>query len=235
LPGSIAENELTNFAQPDKVKDAYIQGNFLIEGVADHLVAFTRTVTEPAGSISPWTCTRAALESAALASWLMQTGIDVNERVKRSFTFRYEGLRQQLKVVRAANQADKVTTVENRIHKVENDAMQLGHPQITNYHGITSIIASTFDEEITYRLMSAVAHGHLWAIHQVGFKLEDGENLILHKHLEPLMAAFLCIKIANFLAKPVWLKCQLFGWDSDRLRSILASTFTDLGSSWVEP
>jgi hypothetical protein len=247
LPGSQAFNELNSFQSAESVKDAYIQANLLIEGVADHLITYTRSVTEPVGTISPWTCVRAALESAALASWLLTPRIDARERVKRSFAFRYEGLIQQRKYAQASNMQPEVVTIDNRINKMEHDAIQLGYPQVLDKSGkrlgiaqqmpsITNVIADTFDEEATYRLMSAVAHAHTWATHQIGFRrIDNEEELLLEKSIEPVTVAFLCVKTAKIFVQPIWYKCQLFGWSSDEFRFIVTSTFASLDNRWIEP
>jgi hypothetical protein len=247
LFGSQAHNELNSFQRAEPVKYAYIQANLLIEGVADHLIAYTRTVTEPVGTISPWTCVRAALESAALASWLLTPRIDARERAQRSFAFRYEGLIQQRKFAQASNMQPVVVTIDNRIGKVERDAIQLGYSQVLDRRGrrsgiaqqmppVTEIIRDTFGEEAIYRLMSAVAHAHTWATHQIGFRRAGSEEeILLEKNIEPVTVAFLCVKAANIFAQPIWYKCQLFGWNCDEFRSIFTSTFASLGSQWVEP
>lgn len=246
LTGSQAHNELKSFQRAETVRDAYIQANLLIEGTTDHLVAYTKTVTEPVETIAPWTCVRAALESASLASWLLTPRIDARERVQRSFAFRYEGLRQQLKFAQATNMQSEIVEVNNRIDKVERDAIQLGYSRVLDRRdrrigiaqqmpAITEIIKDTFDEEATYRLISAVTHAHTWAIHQVGFRRADNEdNLLLEKNIEPIAIGFLCIKVANAFTQPIWFKCQLFGWNSEEFRSIFVSTFAKLGSRWDE-
>lgn len=249
LSGSQAHNELNSFQRAEPVRDAYSQANLLILGVADHLIAYTRIITEPVGTISPWTCVRAALESAALASWLLTPRIDARERVQRSFAFRHEGLIQQRRFAQASNMQPEVVTINNRIDEVEHDAIQLGYSQVLDRCGrrigiaqqmpaVTEIITDTFDEEATYRLMSAVAHAHTWATHQIGFRRADiynGEELLLETNIEPGTVAFLCVKAANIFAQPIWYKCQLFGWNSDEFRSIFTSTFASLGSQWIEP
>jgi hypothetical protein len=247
LPGSLAEAELNGFPEPERVKDAYIQANLLFEGAADHLIAFTKTVTEPAATIAPWTCVRALLESCALAAWLIDPAIDATVRVQRSFVFRYEGLDQQVKCLRSFGQTSATDQVLNRIAEVERDALRLGYPSIVNGKGkrngiaqrmpsITDIINATLNEEATYRLMSAMAHGHMWAYRHLGFKLVDldGEPT-LEKHLEPFLVQYLCVKTANTFAKPVWQKGRLFGWDMKEIKAVFATAFADLRSRWDEP
>jgi hypothetical protein len=245
--GSQAETETNGFQEPERVTDAYIQANLLFEGAADHLIAFTKTITEPATTIAPWTCVRALLESCALTAWLIDPTIDATVRVQRSFAFRYEGLDQQVKCLRSFGKTADADQMINRIAEVERDALGLGYRPIVNGKGkrigiaqqmpsITDLINATLTEEATYRLMSAMAHGHMWAYRHLGFKLVDDKGEPgLEKHLEPFLVQYLCVKSASTFAKPVWLKGRLFGWDLQEIKAVFASVFVDLGSRWVEP
>lgn len=246
-PGSQAEVELSSFQEPDCVQDTYIQANLLIEGAADHLIAFTKTVTEPAATIAPWTCVRGALESGALAAWLLDPAINAAVRVQRSFAFRYEGLDQQVKCMRAFGLNPELQQAIDRIDKVERDALRLGYRQVTNRRGVrtgigqimptvTEVISATLDAEGPYRLASAMAHGHSWAIHQLGFRrADDGGQLLLEKRLNPVSVAYLCVGGANAFAKPVWQKFRLFGWDTQYLDEVFNTTFAVLRSRWLTP
>jgi hypothetical protein len=222
----------------------------LIEVAADQLMAFIKTVSQPAQSIAPWTCTRALIESAALAAWLLDPSLDIRTRVQRSFAFRYEGLSQQVKFAHAARiNAD----LASRIDQVEGVALGLGFSRVENQRrerigiaqqmpSITNLVNQTLGEEETYRLLSAVAHAHPWALQQLSFQRVHGERIRLpdsitdgvnapriEKSLSTLSVAFLCLKSAYVFARPVWFRCLLFGWDSERLRSILNNAFDSLG------
>lgn len=246
-PGSQAEAELSGFQEPEHIQDAYIQANLLIEGAADHLMAFTKTVTEPAATIAPWTCVRGALESGALAAWLIDPAVDATVRVQRSFAFRYEGLDQQVKCVRAFGFDSDLQRAKDRIDEVERDALRLGYTQVTNKRGdrtgigqnmpsVTEIIGATLNAEGSYRLASAMAHGHNWAISQLGFcRADDGGQLLLEKHLNPVSVAYLCVGGANAFAKPVWQKFRLFGWDTKDLEGVFNAVFADLRSRRSAP
>jgi hypothetical protein len=238
---SIAAIELNTFQEPEHIKTVYAQGDSLIEVAADHLVAFTRTITEPVQTMAPWTCVRAIIESGALASWLLDPGIDVRIRVQRSFAFRYEGLAQQVKFGRASGTDQDTTKAIERISVVEDAALKLGFPQIQNRRGkrigiaqqmpsTTQLVDEVLGEEATYRLLSAIAHAHHWALQKSSFrKIDSKDDHIFEKNLEPVAAAFLCIKAADSFSKPVWRKCQLFGWDIKRLEGIFSSTYNSLG------
>lgn len=251
-PNSKAALELRTFQRPESVATAFSQGAVLIEVAADQLMAFIKTVSQPAQSIAPWTCTRALIESAALAAWLLDPTLDIRTRVQRSFAFRYEGLSQQVKYAHAARiNADLAS---QRIDQVEGVALGLGFSRVENRQrerigiaqqmpSITDLVNQTLDEKKTYRLLSAVAHAHPWALQQLSFQriygeslqfpdsITDGENAHpMEKSLSTLSVAFLCLKSAYVFARPVWFRCLLLGWDSERLRSILNNAFDSFGS-----
>jgi hypothetical protein len=239
---SIATKELSAFREPEFIKTVYAQGTVLIEVAADHLVAFTRTITEPVQTMAPWTCVRAIIESSALASWLFDPGIDVRTRVQRSFAFRYEGLRQQEKFGRVSGNEDDVKkAIKQRIDVVEAAALKLGFNQVKSGRGkrigiaqqmpsVTRVVDEVLGEEATYRLLSAIAHAHPWALQQSSYRKSDSkDDLLLKKNLEPFAVAYLSIKAADSFSKPVWYKCQLFGWDVKRLELIFSSAYDSLG------
>jgi hypothetical protein len=244
-PGSQAADELSEFSKPEFVKAAYAQANMLIEGDADHLTAFVKTVTEPVQTVAPWTCVRAAIECGAHASWLLDPSLDVRTRVQRSFAFRYKGLAEQVKFARASNDSAGVDNASMRIDKVEQDALQLDFPRVLNRNGerigiaqqmpsVTEVIKIALDEEATYRLLSAMIHAHHWAIQQLSFRqIDEGATTLVEKNLRPESVAFLCVKVAHAFANPLRLKLQLFGWPVEGVESILASTFASLGDERV--
>jgi hypothetical protein len=238
---STATTELSTFQEPESVKTVYAQGSALIEVAADHLMAFVRVTTEPVQTMAPWTCVRAIIESGALAAWLLDPGIDVRTRVQRSFAFRYEGLRQQVKFGRASGNEPDTEKAIARIDVVEDAALKLGFSQVRDRRdrriGIaqqmpptTQLVSEVLGEEATYRLLSAIAHAHPWALQQSSFrKVDSKDNHFFEKNLESIAVAFLSITAANSFSKPVWYKCQLFGWDVKRLESIFNSAYDSLG------
>jgi hypothetical protein len=90
---------------------------------------------------------------------------------------------------------------------------------------VTEIVRSVFDEEATYRLLSAMAHGHHWALTQLGFRvIDEGEqdtarwsNLgntthILEKNLDPNLAGYICLKALIAFSKSFWCMSRYCGW-----------------------
>lgn len=241
LPKSQAHLELDTYSRQESVETVLTQGNTLIEVAADQLMAFCKTITEPIQTISPWTCVRSLLESSALAAWLLDPSAKIDTRIQRSFSFRLEGLKQQLKYLIAIEaQTDEIYA---RIVEVEGVALGIGCPQMLDKKGrrtgatqkmpsVTEIIKISLNEEADYRMLSAIAHGHLWAIQQLSFspvKNEDDKTGTFEKNLEPDSASYLCLKAVRVFARPVWYKSQLFGFDSKRLAEIFDSAFDNLG------
>lgn len=252
LANSQAEQELQSFPRQESVKTAYSQGALLIEVVADQTIAFTKTVTEPVQTVAPWTCVRALLEASALSCWLLDPKIDVRTRIQRSFAFRYEGLSQQVKFGRARRANADIAKVLARIDNVERVALGLGFSKVENPKGerigigqqmpsTTEIIRDMLGEEANYRLLSAAAHAHHWALQQLSFRSVDeqgansesvGDNVagrFFEKNIEPLAVTFLCALAGKYFAKPIKHKSGLFGWDTRPLEDILDIAFGQMG------
>ncbi|MFA5337430.1 MAG: hypothetical protein WC330_03755 [Candidatus Omnitrophota bacterium] len=250
---SQADKELASFRK-ESVETAYSQGNLLIEASADHLIALHRSLTEPILTIAPFTSARAILESSALASWLFDPLIVVNERVKRSLSFRFEGLSQQVAFARAARK--DISKAVERIDDVEKLAISLGFSTIQDKNGkrigiaqqfpkMTSLIGSMFNEEYIYRLLSAFIHGHPWAIHQLSFNqiknsYSSNNRFIFEKGLKPEALIFICHKSAYAFSKPIWNRNKLYGYNLSDFAKILNSifdnsTFVKTSRFWNKP
>jgi hypothetical protein len=244
---SIAAHERIVFQNRESVESAHYGGFLSMEIAADHLMAFTDTLTEPANTIAPWTCVRGLLESCSLACWFLNPIIDVKTRVGRYFAFRYIGFVQQIKLYKVGNkgQAEDVKRVEERIQKVESDALKLGYPRVVNKVGemdgigqkmpdITSLIGMTLDREAEYRLLSAIAHGHHWVTPQIGFRViefTDSDSNIrkgLKKTLEPMFVLYAASIAVTSFAQVLWYAWQLYGWNKEEIGALLDTTYNRL-------
>ncbi|MFO8037529.1 MAG: hypothetical protein R6U57_12980 [Anaerolineales bacterium] len=243
--GSQADNELKTFPRQESVHTAHSQGSSLIEVSADHIMALIKTITEPVQTVAPWVCLRSALESAALATWILDPSIDAHTRVQRSFALRYEGFTQQAKIARALKDTTFLKKVEGRIDEVEELALSLGYKKVTNKNNkrigiaqnmkpLTNIVRDSLSEEATYRYLSAITHANFWALQQVSFQEVDENDVditlmphtkIIEKSMSPIIIAYLCSTAATVFSKPIWFKSKLFSWDLDQMRSILDSNF----------
>ena len=225
----------------------------LIELGGEHVTAFAKTITAPVEPIACLTCVRSTLESCALASWLLDPRIGARTRIGRVFAIRHEGIEQQLKFVRATGgSGEDLQSIEKRSDEVEQVALKLGYPPIVNKKGkqlgigqkmpsATEVVKLMLDEEEMYRLLSAVTHGHDWAIRGLGFSpVLEGDLrpavggvpvTMFKKAVDVDKLALLGLIAAEAFAKPVWDKCNYAGWDKERLIGVLDSTFDKLGAS----
>jgi len=225
---------------------AYSQGTSLIEVAADHLIALTRTLTEPAQGIAPWTIARAVLETSALSCWLLDTKITSHLRVGRSLALRYEGFVQQTKFGQALALPIETANVNVRIEEVEATAESIGFTRLRNGKGkrtgigqvmpsVTEIIRDTLNEEAHYRLFSAMAHAHHWAFSQLSFKkageadFQENKVLLMEKNLPIEAVLWLCGNVARYFAQPTKCWSELYGWDLAQLNVILDDAFHEIG------
>ena len=239
-PDSRAADELASSADRETVNAAIAQADLLAEAAADHAMAFARTVEEPVQTAAPWACTRSALEASALSCWLFDPSITAKERAGRSLAFRFEGVTQERKYAKAKSDSAAAEEAFERIGELEALAIRLGFTRVRSRNGrrtgvaqrmpsVTELTESALGEGLTYRLLSAVAHAHTWALAQASFRRVDtDEGLFLEKSLHPVFVAYLCLKCIAATARPFWLKCRFFGWDSVAIARVLDTAYDSL-------
>ena len=241
---SLAIQERNSFPNKELIKDVHYRGNLSIEAAGDHLMVFADSISEPAKTVAPWTCVRGLLESCALAVWFLDPMIDSRTRVGRCFAFRYSGFIEQIKFFQVEKQHAQITKVNQRIKKVENDAIALGYPQLLNKKGeiyaiaqhmpsIIELIGTTLDREGEYRLLSGVAHGHHWAISQFGYRVSeeilDGQSVkAFVKYLHPESVVFSVNIVVTSFAKVFWCLGMLYGWERKEFIGLLDRTYDKL-------
>lgn len=242
---SLARREQDTFANGELVRSVHYGGILSMEAAADHLIVFADSMVAPAKTVAPWTCVRGLLESCALAAWFLEPAIDVETRVGRHFAFRYAGFVQQIKYFQVDNQTADIDRARQRMMKVEQDALNLGYPKILNKQNkidgiamrmpnITDLIGSTLDREAEYRLLSAVAHGHHWATHQISFRQVDvidekGEvTKALEKFVHPNVALYAAQIAVTSFAKVIWYLWRLYGWNLQEVENLLDKTYKEL-------
>ena len=249
-PGSPAMTEQVASPHPDSLGTAWSIATVLIDLGSEHVTAFVKTITEPMETVACLTCVRSMLESCSLASWLLDPHINAHTRVGRVFAIRYEGMEQQLRYVRATGGSDEyLQRLEKRIDEVEQVARELCYPLLVNKNGkrfgigqkmlsATEVIKLMLDAEEMYRLLSAVSHGHDWAIRALSFRPVPKGDLrpyvggvpvtMYEKTPDVDKLALLGFTAAESFAKPVWDKCNYAGWDKERLTGVFERTFDDL-------
>lgn len=242
---SIADQELKSFPKPSLVNDVHYRGMLSMEAAGDHLMGFTACMAEPAKTLAPATCVRGLLESCALAAWFLDPDIDVRTRVGRCFAFRHEGFVQQIKCFQVEKRQAEIDLVQKRMTQVEQDAVSLGYPRLLkksgaingiaqHMPGITELIGTTLDLETEYRLLSGVAHGHHWAIQQLGFQGVEAQGAggqaikALEKYVHPNVALYLGLIATSSFARVIWSLWRLYGWELKEVEHLLDTTFDRL-------
>lgn len=249
LPDSLAAQELKRTPKAASILDtAFSQGAMLIEITGDQVVAFLKSLSNPVNAISPWVCARAALESSALGRWIMDTDIQPHERIKRSFAYRLEGLIQQRKYLSAEHQLQKAEAVQKRITKVEEDAIALDvvtagsrrarSGVLVQMPSITEIVRSAADRESFYRLLSAVAHAHFWALNSLSFAPMHAQGgpiktntpagtptTVIEQRLQEVPLTYLTTEVMELFARLLWTRFRLFGWNVDDLVRVFETSY----------
>jgi len=249
-PGSKAEREIGTFIRAESVHTAQGQAWILLEVSADQLTAFVKTATDPMETIAPFTCVRSLLEAGALACWLLDPAIDVKRRISRSIALRYEGMAQQSRWAKSAGEDQ--SKAERRRSDIIADAQRLGYLPINDRRGrpagagqrmpkVTDVIRDMLDEEAVYRLLSAVAHGHHWALQQLSFtRVPESDEISAHsgtklsaitKTANVTGLAYMAIAAAGTFARTVWYQASYLGWDQTQLRLLLEAEFDQMGTS----
>lgn len=99
---------------------------------------------------------------------------------------------------------------------------------------ITDLIELTLNREFDYRLLSAIAHGHHWAISQIGFRVIENKNSEgkisrgLKKNLDPNFIFYIGMVSITSFSKALWFLWQLYGWDLKELIEHLDKTYDQL-------
>lgn len=246
---SQASKELAEFTRPESIGTAYSQGAMLIEAAADHTFAVIKTLTEPAGTISPWACARGVLETSALSMWFFDIKIKADERVRRSLAFRYEGFEQLRKFAQSTKGRFDLETINLRIDEMEQLSLGLGFDKVVDKNGkrigvgqempyITELVIKMLDKEQEYRLLSAMTHAHPWALQHFGFiKTQDNQMIYenvkgahLEKNLSPDSIFFLCTDSVTSLFRALLMNFNLFGWDAKPLATAADSAIKKIQS-----
>ncbi len=251
LQGSKAQLEIETSSRPESSVTAIVHGSYLLEVAADQLMAFVKVCTEPVETIAPWTCVRSMLEACAIGIWLVDPDIDARTRMGRSFALRYEGLNQQVKFFRTSNNTE-ARKVQLRIESVEDLAAELGFGKLVDSKGkrigigkvmpsVTNLIKVVLHEEGFYRLVSAVAHAHFWALRHLSFRIIDDadvkSNSIYYDHatiksltkdLDPVNLVWLCQIVAKNFSSFLRTEAVFFGWDLVRMDELITYVYREL-------
>lgn len=240
--------DLATFSAPEPIRTVYAQVLSLLEVAGDQLSAFLKTLREPCETIAPWVCVRGLVEASAISVWLLEPGVPPLDRVGRSKALRYEGLEQQRKWLGAIGQNQSL--VKKQIDGMVEEARAMGYKVLkdsrdrrigvaTRMPSITELARDALGMEGMYRLLSAIAHGHHWALQQLSFRVLPTEETpreaeefgfrAMQKEVNAPGMVFLSIGVADALGQTVWRLASYCGWDQDRLTETLERLFNGLG------
>ena len=252
--GSPAACELSASRDPHMPVDALTMATALIGSGSEHVLAYSRAITEPILTTACWSCARSVLEPCAFALWLLNPQIDPHTRGGRVYALRYKNMEEGLKYIRAVSGTDTdIQKQKSRIREVEREAFNYGYLPLTARSragkrkgkriGIgqvmpsaTEVIKQMLDEEGTYRVLSAAAHARSWAIRVLGKretghrrKIENTQVVIFEAHTKPETIAAFSVASAKALAKSLWEQHCYAGWEKKHLIEVFEQTYNRLG------
>jgi hypothetical protein len=213
------------------------------ESCGDYLSALLKSLTEPVEAIAPWSLARSVLEAAAVSIWIGRPDIDAVERVNRSLAFRLCGLEEQRKLAQSTDQISppgsdayqRLTDAALVVGaKIKRDSA--GKPTRVGAHwpGSTLLCATELGEETTYRILSAFAHSHPFAIQQLSFRTlgpaeRDPDMVKAEKHLSNLSVAFIAHQAARAFIRALAARCELYGYLNEATVRMLRRRTDELG------
>lgn len=244
-PGSPAALEMKESKRPKSLETSISAALTLIGIAEQHLDLFSKTT-----SLISLTSARNALEPSAIATWLMDPDIDGHERVGRLFAYRFSGQFEMRKFYRSAGAQAKAMETDEAIQEILIEAKTLGyHPLKTggknsridalhtrDLNGATRLIGTVLgdDAEEVYRLLSAVAHGHMWAVHALSYEIHAELNLAEQIDNPRAISLTGCVASESY-AKAVWNYATYMGWDTDLLAKeleVVAHQFVGFDRFW---
>ncbi len=223
---SMAAAEAVDPLTAGHVASIWTIGVMQIEHAADHVSLFLKTLQEPVEIIATLTCVRSMLEAGSIAAWLLDPVINGKERLGRSLAHRFQGMVQQSKLARMTGKTNDVQEIAARTEELEQLALSLGFSPVVDSKGrrigicqlmpsATEMIESTLGLGNEYRMLSAVAHGHWWAIHHFCYETTATTDIVagvpmqgIQKVVKPPIIfasaawAFRCLSMA------VWNQCR---------------------------
>jgi hypothetical protein len=237
--------ELETFSPPELIRSACYFGTTLLDFGSEHISALVKLLVEPIEVIVFWTTVRSMLESCSIATWLLDPAIDARTRAGRVFTLRYDEMDKQATLLRTSlkGEVGALQRLLDRMDEVEQTVLNLGYPRLRDKNGkrfgfvqkmpsATDIIEMMLHDAWSYRMLSAVAHGHSWAIRGLGWSSFGPELLIqgvslkqLEKTVNPDAIAIMGLSACKALARPLWNLFRFYGWDSELLTGLLEDVF----------
>jgi hypothetical protein len=219
--------------------NSYDLGGLLLIVSFDHIFSFLRTINEPTLTVAPWANARSVIESSGISSWFTNIKIDPVERITRVYSYRYNGINEQIKIFRVMNDPISINDTNEIGNKLVREAIELGiNPVRDKKHkvdgigfrmpSITRIIRDELNQEAVYRILSSQIHGYSWSLTQMSFtRITTGERPMIEKKLHPNSIIYLCHLLSDSIIVPIRNKSILFGWDISISKDIYLSARED--------
>ena len=255
---SQASIEIQNASHPAAIIDAWTIGLKLIEYSGEHVTAFVKTITEPIEPFACFTCVRSMLEASAISAWLLDPSIDANTRHGRTLSLRYDGQKQRRVFEHSTGASTAaIDATGDQIKKIKNEMLAGGFVNqnqgqsivsisIQEILGSTEMIRNLLGEETNYRMLSAIAHGHHWALDSLGYvptgsgKVEGIDINLRRKEANRVAIALIGSAGMKAFCRPMWNLCRYFGWDNLELKEKFEDAANLLGIAanrrfWTDP
>ena len=228
--GSPAHRE-ESLPRPVSARTAYGIAVTLAELAAENAVLLADALEAPAKPLACVSCARTVLENTSYARWILDREIEAAERVERVFGYKYRGLEQRLK----SAGSDDVAVYKKRVEELVHAATELnvkvsrhgdGKLDLVGARRSATDLCKLYGGEETYRLLSAIQHGHGWAIRRWCYvpqsqKIEDGVPVMrFSKGIRRERLEFLIVTVVCGLSGAVWAMADFMGWDRERLEEI---------------
>lgn len=216
------ESEQTSYSAPEWIRFSLADARISINGAFDFLVGSVSLCEGNIPAASVFVCARGCLETAGTGAYLLDPNIGPEERVARFFASRYNAAREKEKSAREtfadAKMADSCkAAVEDLVKQAagvgvaekfdkNNHRIGLGKGWPT----MTDMLVHIPNGQQQYRLHSAVAHGHHWALADLyGISTIKGTapNLRYHTILLNYQVCFLAV---DCLTRRLW---DYMGWE----------------------
>jgi hypothetical protein len=241
VAGSPADDENKLIGEPQGITGILSQVWILWEASSDHVLAAIKTLSEPVQTIAPFGCVRAAMEVAARSCWILDPSIDYKRRLARSFALEWKGLDEYSKLTRESpKSADE--RLQERYEYFKKKTLEYKLPK-ESLPSATDLICNIFGDRSYYRVSSAVTHGQIWALMEVGYiqRNHDHENglMYLHEAVKPNLLMYLIALALEALGRPTWALAFYVGMDRMTIMNVLDKAYDKLQMSrnrrfWLE-
>jgi hypothetical protein len=239
-PCSIASKDATTYPGSGTIPSAWSIGTVLMEHASDHVSVLLKCLNEPVEIIAALTCVRSMLEGSAIAAWLLDPAIDAKTRAGRSLAYRFEGISQEAKFAGASSlPPDELKKYQHRIDELESEALSFGFARVVDKKkrrigvaqqmpSATEMIEMQLAAGNYYRLLSAVAHGHFWALFGFFFRPSTAVTEfsgVPMQHSEKIVRPEAIVLAMHWtfhaFTTPMWNQCRYMGWNELGVEEVL--------------